>query len=181
MSRNFRAPLAAAILALAAALSGAGTAQAQVGIALGGGPSFPLGTLGESVETGYNAQLSATLSVPLIPIAVQLDGMFNQFPAEGEGGDYRILSGSVNGVLSMPSIGITPYVIGGVGFYNSRYSDDPGAGPDSESSTDAGVNIGAGVRVGLAGLAVFGEARLHNIFSDGDSQRFAPVTLGVRF
>ena len=48
------------------------------------------------------------------------------------------------------------------------------------SATEAAWNVGAGVRLGLPGLGVFAEARLHNVFTEGDASRFVPVTLGIR-
>jgi hypothetical protein len=154
-----------------AANAGAGSpAAAQVGLSAGGGIS-------------YNAQLSVGLSVPLLPVGLRLDGMFNQFPETGEDGDFRVLSGSVNGIVNLPLPGVTPYLIGGLGLYNSRWVEDEDVGHEHEegSVTNMGANIGAGVRVGLPGLAVFGEVRLHNLFSEEGSTRFVPLTIGLSF
>lgn len=179
--RNIRNALAVATIALTATAS---AASAQIGLSLAGGPTVAMGALSDVTDMGYHAQLSAGLSVPLLPFGVRVDGMFTQFPETGEGGDFRVLSGSVNGVLSMPSIGITPYLIGGVGVYNSKWIEDENLGHDhgeEASTTNVGANIGAGVRFALPGLAVFGEARLHNLFNEGEATRFAPISLGIRF
>jgi hypothetical protein len=173
-----------AALAVAGAMLAAGATEAasQLRFSIAGGPSMPLGSLGDEVDTGYHAQLSAALSVPLLPVGIRADGMFTQFPESGEDGNFRVVSGSVNGVLSMPSVGITPYLIGGLGIYNSRFTDDDdGHGHETGSTTNVGANVGVGIRIGLPGLAVFGEARLHNLFNEGDAVRFAPISLGVRF
>lgn len=173
-----RRTLGAVIVALAAAAT---VANAQISVA--GGPSHALGSLGDGTEMGYHVQLSAGLSVPLIPIALRVDGAWNQFPYSGTDGDVRILSGTANAVLSIPSLGITPYLVGGVGAYNQR-ADVPGTDPAAEedgSTTDLGANIGAGVRIGLPGLSAFAEARLHNIFGDGGATRFIPLSIGLRF
>jgi hypothetical protein len=173
-----------AALAVAGAMLAAGATEAasQLRFSIAGGPSMPLGSLGDEVDTGYHAQLSAALSVPLLPVGIRVDGMFTQFPEPGEDGNFRVVSGSVNGVFSMPSVGITPYLVGGIGIYNSRFTDDDDDHDhDTGSTTNVGANVGVGLRIGLPGLAVFGEARLHNLFNEGDAVRFAPVSLGVRF
>lgn len=175
----------AVLVALACAVTAA-DAAAQIRLSVAGGPTMPLGALDDAVETGYNAQLSAALSVPLLPVGVRVDGMFNQFPEELEDGNFRVLSGTVNGILSLPMVGIVPYLIGGVGVYSSRFvhAEEEGADhahEDEGSTTNIGANIGGGVRVSLPGLSVFGEVRLHNLFSKGDQVRFAPLSLGLRF
>jgi hypothetical protein len=151
-------------------------------VSIAGGPTFALGDLGDVVDAGYHASLSAGVSVPLLPVGLRIDGMFTQFPESDGDANFRVLSGSVNGVVSIPSIGFSPYLIGGIGFYNSRFTAD-GEGPARAdgSTTDVGANAGVGLRVGLPGLALFGEMRLHNLFSDGGSTRFAPLSLGISF
>jgi hypothetical protein len=178
--RNLTIGAAVAVLALTL---GAADAAAQFRLSVGGGPSFgismPVDEHGDEVSTGYNAQVSVGLSVPLLPVALRADGMLNQFPVSGEDHSFRSLSASLNGVLSIPSIGITPYLIGGLGFYRTQFTEDE-HGHAGDTVTNMGINVGAGVRVGLPGLSVFGEARLHNVFAD-DAVRFAPLTVGVSF
>lgn len=176
--KTFRAAVSAAGLALALS---AGSTSAQVQLSIAGGPSFPLGTLGDVVEMGYHAQVSGALSLPLLPVGVRVDGMINRFPEAGD--NFQVLSGSVNAILSIPSIGITPYLIGGLGAYNSRFTDagEPGHEHEEGSTTNVGANIGAGVRLGLPGLSAFAEARLHNLFSEGSHTRFVPLSLGLSF
>lgn len=174
---RIRFAAAAALLSLAAAAP----TQAQLSIA--GGPTFAMGTLGDATEMGYHAQGSFGLSLPLFPISLRVDGAWNQFPESDTEGDFRVISGTANAIFSIPSIAITPYVIGGLGAYSARWSDDSTAGAlaGNESSTEIGANVGVGVRLGLPGLAAFAEARLHNLFNDGDAIRFVPVSVGLRF
>ncbi|HUF50218.1 MAG TPA: outer membrane beta-barrel protein [Longimicrobiales bacterium] len=178
MIRSARIAALAAVLLLA----GAARADAQIGIAAG--PTVAIGSLGDITDLGYHVQLSAGLSVPLFPIALRIDGAWNQFPETGTDGGLRVLSGSANAVFSIPSVGLTPYVIGGLGAYNSRWAeeDEPGHEHGGEgSTTNLGVNVGVGVRLGLPGLSAFAEARLHNLFNEGDATRFIPISLGLRF
>ena len=162
----------------------AGVTPARAQLSLAGGPTMAVGTLADAVGMGYHAQGSFGLSAPLIPVALRVDAAWNQFPEENDtGGDFRLLSGTVNAVFSVPSIAITPYVIGGVGAYSARWSDDSAAGlaTGGESSTEFGANAGVGVRLGLGGLSAFAEARFHHLFNDGDAIRFVPVSVGLRF
>lgn len=175
MTKYGKSAIAIVAIALAAAAATPADASAQLRFAAAGGPSFPVGGLSDEADTGFNILLGAGLSVPLLPVGVRADGMLNQFPASEQDGNVRILSGSVNAVLEMPLILATPYLIGGLGVYNSRFTDG-----DAGSATDTGANIGAGIRLGLPGLNVFAETRFHNIFSEGSSTRFIPISLGVR-
>lgn len=172
--RKIGTVLSAVAVALAAATA---PAAAQINLSIGGGPSFPVGDLGDVADMGFNGQISAALAVPMIPVGVRIDGMINQFGFTDSDVDMRVLSGTVNGVLRIPMVVASPYVIGGVGMYNSDLGDAEEL--DVESETDFGANIGLGVRFNLPGLAVFGEARMHNIFSDGESIRFVPLTIGL--
>jgi opacity protein-like surface antigen len=170
----------ASLTVVAAALAFSATAaQAQVGFSIAGGPSFATGDFGDGLDMGYHAKVTASLSIPLLPIGVEADGMFTRFNvSDVDDAHVQVLNGSLNAVLNLPTPGITPYVVGGVGYYNTKIDI---AGEDADAN-DLGINIGAGVRMGLVGLGgVFAEARLHNVFTEGESYRFVPVSLGIRF
>lgn len=175
MNRFVRTAMAVGAVAFA---FGASEASAQVSFAIGGGPAFAMGDMSEGLDMGYHGQLSVGFGVPIIPVALRADGQFARFPAEGDvDGHLQIMSGTLNAVINLPTPVLTPYLIGGVGFYNGKIE----AGEfESEGETDMGVNVGGGIRLGLGGLGVFAEARLHNIFTEGESTRFAPVTVGIR-
>jgi hypothetical protein len=168
-----------AILAAGLALT-ATDAAAQVRLSVAGGPSFPVGHLADEMDTGFNVLLGAGLSVPVLPVGIRVDGMLNQFPESGHDGNFRVISGSVNAILDIPMVVARPYIIGGLGVYNSRFTDDDHDHGDEGSTTNVGANIGAGIRVGLGGISVFAETRLHNIFSEGEQARFIPLSLGIR-
>jgi opacity protein-like surface antigen len=178
MTKHWKSVIA--LVAVATAITAA-DASAQVRLSASGGPSFPVGDLSDVVDTGFNVNVGAGLGFPLIPVGVRLEGSLNQFPESGHDGNFRVISGSANAVLDIPMLAATPYLIGGLGVYNSRFTDDDDHDHDEGSTTNVGANIGAGVRLGLPFLSVFAEARLHNIFSDDGSARFVPVSLGIRF
>lgn len=173
MAKHWKSAIALVAVATAVA---AADASAQVRLSVSGGPSFPLGDLSDVVDAGFNVNVGANLGFPLIPVGVRLEGSLNQFPESAQDGNVRVVSGSANAVLDIPMLVATPYLIGGLGVYNSRLTDD-----DEGSTTNVGANVGAGVRLGLPFLSVFAEARLHNIFSDDNATRFAPLSVGIRF
>ena len=179
MNRFVRASLMAGAAALAFSAS---EAQAQIALSIAGGPSFATGDFGDGLDMGYHAKVAAGFSLPMLPIGFEADGMWTRFDISDSDENVRLLSGTLNAVINLPTPGITPYLVGGVGIYNTKNS------VFDESSSDFGANVGVGVRMGLVGLGgVFAEARLHNVFvgddeeGESDSIRFVPVSLGIRF
>jgi hypothetical protein len=80
--------------------------------------------------------------------------------------------------LKIPtSTPLLPYVIGGVGIYSSdRSSLLVGTG----YRTQAGVNIGGGLRLGLGTATVFVETRYHRAIGT-EPIRLMPITIGMLF
>jgi hypothetical protein len=114
----------------------------------------------------------------MLPIGLVAEGMWSRWDHESlDDTNATILNGALNAVINIPTPGFSPYLIGGVGYYNLKQSMPTG----DVDFNDFGINIGAGVKLGLPGLSVFGEARLHNVMTEGESTRFIPVSLGVRF
>lgn len=167
-------------VAVAAALAFSATAaSAQAGFSIAGGPTFASGDALKALNTddvGYHVQASLGISAPMLPVGLRIDGLFNQFP--GDGAELRTFSGNANAVLTIPSLGIVPYIIGGVGLYNNDIQTNL-FDPDAEN--DFGFNVGAGVRFSMPGLGIFVEGRLHSISTEGESTRFIPLSIGFRF
>ncbi|MBR9988896.1 MAG: porin family protein [Gemmatimonadetes bacterium] len=158
----------------------ASDAQAQMGFSIAGGPSIATGDFGEGLDMGYHLKGALGFSVPMLPIGLEADAMWTRFNASDiDDSHMQILSGTLNAVVNLPTPGITPYLIGGVGMYNGKATI---MGESGDGETDFGFNVGAGVRMGLVGLGgVFAEARLHNVLGDGETARFIPISLGIRF
>jgi opacity protein-like surface antigen len=196
----------AVALFLAAAVAAASPAAAQDAAAarpftfgVSGGLSIPTGDAGDVVKTGFNAGAHLAFKPAMLPFGVRVEGQFNQFSLKeiNEGGvslepdgNYRIISGTANGVFGVPaaSSAFRPYVIGGVGVYNQKLSFDILGEELSESETKFGLNGGVGIEFGLSGLATFIEARYHYIFNGEDedtgesgSTRFIPISFGIKF
>ncbi|MEP6904426.1 MAG: hypothetical protein ABI875_00005, partial [Gemmatimonadales bacterium] len=98
------------------------------------------------------------------------DGGLNNQP------DYRVIAGTANVVYALPGVGITPYLIAGGGYYSLKKDQ-----PDLSSVNKFGINGGVGAMFPLSGFNTYVEARIHNVFTDGNSTRFIPVTFGILF
>jgi hypothetical protein len=175
--------LAVAAFALMAPIA---MAQAQLQFGVGAGASMPNGDLSDGVDMGYHLMATVGVHPPLAPVGFRVDGMFNEFNAKAPATDTkeRVMALTANAVFSMPgAVVLSPYAIGGVGMYRTSISPSI---PGVDASNDMGVNIGAGVKFGLAGFGAFAEARFHNVFVDNgsggsSSMRFIPITFGITF
>jgi hypothetical protein len=175
MSRKM---LAVALFALVTPVA---VSQAQLSFGIGAGASVPTGDTKPYTATGYHLMATAGIHPPLAPVGFRVDGMFHEFDAKPATADtkIRVMGATANAVLSMPgAIVLSPYVIGGVGTYNYKVKTPT----TSSDMNELGVNIGAGIKFGLAGFGAFGEVRYHAIMNDGtDKIRFIPVTFGIMF
>ncbi len=169
----------AAVAALAVTVS-ASASHAQLAPQLGlrAGLSLPIGDLKQSQDNGYNLGVSLGLKPVLSPVGVRLEAAYNQFSAKSTipgNADARVFEGTANLLLDLfPLPTFALYAIGGGGLYNTKFGS-------VASVTDPGVNIGGGLRFGLAGFNAHVEARFHNTFSDGGNIRYVPLTVGISF
>jgi hypothetical protein len=161
-------------VAALAAVMVAAPAEAQMRTAtfgVGGGPTLPIGDLGNVYDTGWHVQGSFALAPMTLPFGVRVDLNYTNFP-HGDHSD-SMLAGIVNGMFALPAAGLRPYLSAGVGAYNSKHDD--------QSETDIGVNGGAGLQFGMFGMNAYLEGRLHNLFTEGASSRFIPISVGIMF
>lgn len=167
--------IVAAVAALFTLTVVSSTAHAQRPISFGiaGGATVPLGDLGDDTETGFNLMGVLDFGAPLIPVGFRIDGMWSQLGATGAGDDHRILALTGNVRYAMAGVGMRPYLIGGLGFYNQSQG--------TIDENDFGINAGVGVEFLLAGFSTFGEIRFHNIFADPESAQFLPISFGLKF
>ncbi len=165
---------------------GAAPAVAQGGakFSLGGGLTLPLGDFGDAASTGFHGLAAVSFQPKNLPIGIQVDGMFHRLGVDQSNVDanFQVIQGTANAVYRFANSAETkvrPYLIGGVGLYNSKLTGDDV--PDNvDGSTDFGINAGAGFDFQAGAVALFVEGRFHNVFSDGSNTNFIPVTLGVR-
>jgi hypothetical protein len=176
--------IAAAAMMACAAFAPAGTASAQVAtilkpvqIGVAAGAAVPLSDLGNSFSTGFNVTGTIGINVPLLPIGFRIDAAYNQFGAKGASNvNAKIAGVSGNVVFGMPGVVITPYLIGGVGYYRVSSS-----ATGSVASNNFGFNAGAGLKLPLLVFSAFIEARYNRVSENGGSASFVPVTVGVLF
>src|SRR5688500_5950595 len=177
--RNTMRLLSRAALVLAAILCTAPALHAQASINIAIGAAVPTGDAGDLVDMGYNATVGIGIKPPLAPLGLRVEGMFNSFEYKSPiDASQRVMALTANGTFSVVP---TVYLIGGVGMYNSKASIS-----GSESSTDFGFNLGAGVNIPLTGFGTYVEARFHHVPVDNaagtaSSFQFIPITFGIKF
>jgi hypothetical protein len=168
-----------AAMGLAATVLLAAPLQAQTSFSIAAGASVPTGeaTNGPNgMQMGYNVTLGLGIKPPLAPLGLRLEGMFNSFGFKDvDDVSLRVMAGTLNGTISGPMLPMV-YGIGGIGMYNSKLSTD-----GSESFTDMGFNIGAGMNFPLTGMSTFLEVRYHHVFNEGDAMQLIPITFGIKF
>ena len=183
MKRSF-AVAALAALALVG-VTGSAHAQKPVQFGVGGGLTIPTSDVADGFKTGFNGMALLRFAPPAFPVKIQVDGMFHRLGADADGVDIdlQVLNATADLVWEFPSAPATPvrpYLIGGIGIYNTdlKGNDVP---VDVESSTDFGFNVGAGFDFKLGGATLFAEARFHTIMTEGNNAKVIPITVGFRF
>ena len=177
-----RSIFGAAALALVLSAS-AVEAQKPMSFGIALGASKATGDGSDAVNLGYHALGTLAWAPPTLPVGIRFDGMFNQFGFDGEGdAKLNIMGVNANATWGMPMAAspISPYLIGGLGLYNSKISFD-GCGSDCKGETDLGFNIGVGTKFALSGFGTFAEIRYHSIQTEGESLTFIPITFGIMF
>jgi len=167
----------------AATLLSANGAVAQsskpVSIGVAAGAAIPTGTLGDSWSTGYNVTGMLGLHSYASPVGLRIEGMYNHFGGKEEAGDpsaVKIWAGTANLVYNIKGTGITPYLIGGAGYYGVDRDS-----PNFPSENKLGLNGGIGAAFPLSGFNTFVEARFHHVFTEDHAVQFIPVTFGITF
>jgi hypothetical protein len=158
-------------------------------LSFGGGLSIPTGQYNSIAKLGWHATAAVSLFHQNRAIGFQLDADYGHFGLDAAGAGTsldvgeRFLYSTVNLVYRFhpsESARVRPYLIGGVGIYDSKGTGkDAGLFGDT-SATDFGLNAGAGFNYDAGRATLFVEARFHNIFSDPSNTQFMPLTVGVR-
>lgn len=175
------AGLAAVALCMTAA-----PAQAQFSIGLAGGGTTASGSINNRQDMGYNGLVAVQAGLPLLPFKIRADLQYNGFGGTSvtnafsqatAGTDARVISGTLNAVIGLLPGPIKPYLIGGVGYYDTQFAS-------SGNSRRVGYNYGAGVKV----TKLFVEARVHSVrnstfdVANGrTTSKFIPISLGLMF
>jgi opacity protein-like surface antigen len=150
----------------------------QFGVAAG--VAIPSGDLAQDVNTGFTGTAILGFQPTLIPLGVRVEGSYSRMDAKGGGGNAHFTSVTGNLLYKFPSETISPYIIGGAGWYQAAVSAQ-GFGTFSENHF--GWNAGAGISMPLSGFETFVEARYHRVvISNGTGTvAFIPIVFGVMF
>jgi Outer membrane protein beta-barrel domain len=174
-------------------LLGAPALQAQgAEFALGGGIGVPLSDFDEDANLGWHGLAALSFVPEGWPVGIQFDGSYQQYSLEDDaiagfsGLKDRIILGTGNVVFKFKSSEestFRPYLIGGVGVYNTKTTGEDLGDDLDGGATDFGVNAGAGFDFKAGGAGLFIEGRFHRVFAGDDTikRQFIPISLGIRF
>jgi opacity protein-like surface antigen len=151
----------------------------EFGVAAGG--ALPMSNLSDFYQSGFNGTVTIGFHPQMIPLGIRVDGAYNQFSAKTGtiGGSVHFASVTGNLEYSIPSEIVTPYLIGGAGFYNAPIVIS--AFGSSGTNNKFGWNLGGGIKMPLSGFDTFLEARYNQVQGNGVSFKFIPITFGVMF
>ena len=156
---------------------------------LGGGVSVPVSNAKDALKNGVNGQGFVRLNLAAMPIRPRLDFTFQKFdpksaavtgPAIPAAGPSSVLAGVANIQVPLLRGAVEPYIVAGLGAYNVKSE----SGSTSTSTTQFGVNGGAGLIVKLGIVSLYAEGRLDNVYTDKgvlDTKtiQVVPVTFGI--
>jgi len=186
MKRSLRLVGLAAFLALPVMASA--QAARPVTFGLSGGLALPIGDLGDGWDSGFDITGHVMFRpASFTNLSFRGDVNFDRFGNKAlDDVNLRFIGVTANAVYAFPQSTpgvVRPYVIGGVGMQNSRVTGISGGllNNDEDSSTDLAVQGGAGVNFQLSGFTTFVEAKFVNVFGDGSSLSYIPITFGFRF
>ncbi len=180
---------AVATAALAAAAGADAQAPRRASLGIAAGASVPVGDLADAYSTGYHVRgLVDIRGTPTSPLGFRIEAAYDKLGEKDDNSrEYRTLSATGNLVLGIPTqSAISPYLIGGVGVYNTKAeigdidipSDDDN---EEETTTDFGLNGGAGLKFALSGFSAFVEARYNWISRDPNAAQYIPIVFGITF
>jgi hypothetical protein len=182
MTRRLLAVLALGALVAAPAVL---PAQGSTSILLSAGLSLPVSDLANTFNSGYNVNLGLNFGAPVVPVGARLEAGVSSFDRKSGSGNVRIASGTANAIFNLGPTSAAPYLIGGLGIYNRRFSDQTIFGSTvTQDKTQAGINVGGGLRFPLTGISTFLEVRYHAMLGnagDRTNYQYVPITFGVQF
>lgn len=186
----------AAVLGFAVLASGRVAAQSassspiQFGVM--GGATFPTGDFNNFVKTGWNAGALLNFGFQNSPVALRVDGSWNQMNYKDFNNvKLRLIDATADVVFNVGTKSPAQfYLIGGAGVYNFKNTgSNDNFDFSSGSQTKFGLNGGAGIKF-KGSLSPFVEARYHYVFSgssfnngNGQDEKFQmiPLSVGITF
>jgi hypothetical protein len=196
------ATIGAAVIALATASTPLAAQKTGIGFGASIGANVPNGEFADGAKTGLVANGFVGIGTGRFGLRGELfwsrSDLENAFirrvgnqvlPSDGIGevtGDVNLIGASANLVLPLTQSLVRPYLIGGVGVYQRRVSQDVGGTIEEfrsleDKQTDIGYNGGIGLSIGGVGPSFFIEARYHSVATTPDRTKFVPVVVGFSF
>jgi hypothetical protein len=172
-----RGPFCASALAGLLMLMPLRPALSQAQLSVSGGVATPVSDLSDIADIGYHVAAGLNFGGTHLPIGARFEGSLSGFNLKDVNEDVRILNATANAIVNLGQQAGSPYLIGGLGIYNSKFG-----GADSDNAL--GVNLGGGLRFPLGTLNTFFEARYHVMLgdrNDGANLQFIPITFGILF
>lgn len=177
--------VALAIALCAFAYSGAEAQVTTYTLGVNGGLAVPLGDLSNATSSGYTIGITLGMKAPLSPLSFRAEGNFSELPFKGSTSDkHRIYGFALDGLynLGVASENGGLYLTGGVGYYGAKEigTDVFGGTVETNTSWNAGLNVGLGYYLPLSGFSMNFEGRYTHVFSN-PSQGILPITVGIVF
>jgi len=152
-------------------------AEAQPRILIGGGVTSPNGDFKNAASAGYHGRIGVELAIPTLPVALRADADFHNLRRSDPTFDSsQILGGGISLVFTLPGVGMSPYLLGGVGAYRV----ETGPVGDSQAVNRNGFHVGFGMKFGSLGFGGFVEIRYVQIGGGLGDTKYIPVTVGIR-
>lgn len=159
---------------IAALMAPSSVAEAQRAFGFGIGADIPIGGSADVLKSGYHTTASITFRAGILRRRVRIDGTITDLRRQDSlSTALRIQYFTFDVVASGPTrLTPTGYVVAGVGSYQQT------AG--GRRTSDAGLNIGAGINFPRAVVGSYIEARLHYIGGEARTKLFT-ATFGLVF
>ena len=166
-----------------------------VSFGIGGGVAVPVSDAKDAFNNGFNGQGFVRFNLHQLPIQPRLEFTFSKFDVKdahlqtpGSSGTGQILAGIANVQFALTHSGpVRPYIVGGIGAYNTKTDINGVPNVSGTSSTDFGINAGVGTLFKLGSLVNgYVEGRIDNVYSNkgminADQIQVVPVTFGIVF
>jgi hypothetical protein len=187
------AVLGFAVLASSSAAAQEVVSRSPIQFGVMGGATIPTGDFNNLVKTGWNAGALLNFGFSNSPVALRVDGSWNQMNYKDFSSvKLRLIDATADAVFSFGTQSPAQfYVLGGAGVYNFKNTGDNNNFDFSTGTqTKFGLNGGVGVKFTAGPVAPFVEARYHYVFSgdsfrntNGNNSKFQmiPISVGLTF
>ncbi|MDQ6886123.1 MAG: hypothetical protein M3068_02400 [Gemmatimonadota bacterium] len=165
-----------------------------ISVGFGGGVSVPVSDYKDAFKNGVNGEGFVLVQPPGGLPALRFNLSYQKFNlkdaiAQGEGGapsgSSRILGGIGGLSMNLLQGPIRPYITAGLGAFNVNTVTELASGDQSVSSTNFGIDGGAGLALHIGRIDGFAEGHLQNVYTrnggltNAKSIQFIPVTFGI--